>query len=229
MDMKRLWIVTLLLCGLMKGLPSPAEEVDRLLAAVNGKVITAGDVELARALYALFSLGKKEVQSSRQEELTGLIELELVRQELENFPLEQGSQSRIQTDVQDKMNDLKEAYAEIGGLPALLRRLGLKEEELVSYVRLRVFLDRFLDLRFRPFVTVSDADVAAYYRETLLPQLQKAGSAAPPLAEVSSKIKEILTEDKVTAEYTQWIENIRNHSRIEYFPVAPQSSEGRRS
>ncbi len=226
--MNCLRLATILLGVLIAAAPSPGEEVDRLLAAVNGKVITEGDVQLARALYALFSLGKKEVTASPQEELNGLIELELVRQELESFPLERGGQGPIQADVETKMSDLREAYAEIGGMPSLLRRLGLKEDELVSYVRLRVLIDRFLDLRFRPFVTVSEEEVAAYYRGTLLPQLQKAGVAAPPLAAVSSKIVQILTEDKVTREYTEWIKNIRSHSRIELFRAAPQAPGGRK-
>jgi hypothetical protein len=204
---------------------SSAQEIDRLLAAVNGRVITEGDFQMALSLNAVLTLGKGVARPSRQEVLDRLINLELTRQELENFPVEQGDRSKIQASVQATMSDLKSAYAEIGGLPAILRQLGLQEDELLSYVRLQVLADRFIDLRFGPFVSISAAEVEAYYRETLAPPLERSGSALPPLDEVAPKIKEILTKDKATAAYVEWVDNIRSHSRIEIFANTAPPSE----
>jgi hypothetical protein len=228
MCLKKTCITAVLVFWLTGAGLSSAEEIDRLLAAVNGRVITEGDLKMALALNAVLTLGKGVAQPSRQEVLDRLIYLELTRQELENFPVEQGDQSRIQASVRARMNDLKSAYAEIGGLPAILRQLGLQEDELFSYVRLQALADRFVDLRFAPFVSISAAEIEAYYRETLAPPLARSGSALPPLDEVASKIKEILTKDKATAAYVEWVDNIRSHSRIEFFANTAPPSEKKR-
>ena len=207
---------------------SSAQEIDRLLASVNGQVITEGDLKMAYALNTVLTLGKDVAMPSREEALDRLINLELTRQELENFPVEQGDQSRIQADVQEKMSDLRNAYAEIGGLATVLRQLGLQEDEIISYVRLQALVDRFIDLRFGPLVSISAEEIEAYYRETLAPLLKKSNSTLPPLEDVASKIREILAKDKATAAYVEWVGNIRSHSRIEIFAGAAPSSEKKR-
>jgi hypothetical protein len=135
-----------------------AQEIDRLLAAVNGKVITEGDLSISRSLNSLILLGRSETNPTKAQELSRLIDLELIRQEMESFPFGQVDQSSIQSEVEKQRSALMTVYAEIGGLPALLRRLGLQEDELVSYLRLRVHMTRFMDLRFRPFVTGAQGD-----------------------------------------------------------------------
>jgi hypothetical protein len=119
--------------------------------------------------------------------------------------------------VEARLQSLRDAYAGKGGLPALLHRIGLQESELVSYVRLEFSIMAFVDFRFRPFVRVAAEEIRDYYKNTLAPQLKKSGIALPPLAQVSRKIEEILTEEKNNAVLDQWIKEIRRNSRIEYF------------
>ena len=225
MCMRKTFVIAVLLFWLTGPGLSSAEEIDRLLAAVNGRVITEGDLRMAHALNAVLTLGKGVATVSRQEALDRLINLELTRQELENSPVEQGDQSRIQASARARISDLKSTYAEIGGLPSILRQLGLQEDELFSYVRLQALVDRFIDLRFGSLVSVSAEEVEAYYRETLAPLLKRSGSALPPLDEVAPKIREILTKDKATAAYIEWVGNIRSHSRIEIFANTVPGSE----
>ncbi|MGD0308235.1 MAG: hypothetical protein ABSC02_03010 [Acidobacteriota bacterium] len=151
--MRALCVAIMILCRWGFGGPLAAQEIDRLLAAVNGKVITEGDLSISRSLNSLILLGRSETNPTRAQELSRLIDLELIRQEMESFPFGQADQSSIQSEVEKQRSALMTVYAEIGGLPALLRRLGLQEDELVSYLRLRVHVTRFMDLRFRPFVT----------------------------------------------------------------------------
>jgi len=193
--------------------PLRAEEIDRLLAVVNGKVICEGDLLLARNLNAILSLGKSSALPSKKEEIDRLIDLELMRQELETFSMAPKDQSKTQTRIQE----LKNAYAEIGGLPRLLHGLGLQESELLDYLHLQDSILGFIDFRFRPFASVSEQEVQEYYKEKLVPPLRQAGAVVPPLAEVSGKIEEILKEEKVNASMNQWIQDIRRHARVEYF------------
>jgi hypothetical protein len=199
-----------------------AEEIDRLLAAVNGKIVTQGDLLLGREMNAIFSAGEGKAPPSGTEEISRLIDLELMRQELENFPVAPEEQGKIQA----RLEELRKAFAPVGGLSGLLRSHGLQESELLDYLRLQDSILRFVDFRFRPFAGVSAQAIQRYYTETLVPPLQKAGAPIPPLAEVSGKIEEILREEQVNASLNQWIQDVRSHSRIEFFLDGAEAPRG---
>jgi hypothetical protein len=199
-------------------------EIDRVLAAVNGKIITESDVKAARDLNALlvFGQGSNRTGLSVSDELSRIVDLELIRQELENFPLASEDQTKMESQIQE----LRQGYAEIGGLEIIMERLGLQEGELLSYLRVRASTLRFVDMRFRPFAGVSEAEVQTYYQEELAPPLKKAGAPVPLLAEVSEQISRLLTEQKVNATLEKWIQEMRSHARIELFPREGKSTAG---
>lgn len=209
-------IAVLIACGMGTRVCS-AQEIDHLLAAVNGRVITSLDLQITRTLNAVLVLGKNEEAQSEKEELDQLIQQELMRQEMAVYSV---SQAQVDELVEAKMEELKKAYAEIGGLPALLRQLGLEPDELKARVRTIILTDRFFTLRFGPFVTVTPEEVETYYRQKLLPDLKAKGIAIPPLTQVAGQIEALLKQDKITEAGFQWLDNIKSSSRIEYFNSA---------
>jgi hypothetical protein len=188
-------------------------EIDRLIVAVNGVAITEGDLKIARSLNAIIFYGKNTGVASRKEEIERLIDQELMRQELKNFSLS----GEEEIDVEARMQSIRDAYASIGGPSALLKRIGLQESELISYVRLESAIMRFVDFRFRPFVAVSAGEIQDYYEKRLTPQLRESKISVPPLEQVLAKIESILKEEKINAVLDQWVKDIRRNSRIEYF------------
>lgn len=193
-----------------------AEEIDRLLAAVNGKVITEGDLRLARNLNALVGFGRTTPPGSRTEEIDRMLNRELLRQELEHFPLQAEDQSR----ADQRLEELKQGYAEIGGITYILRSLGLQEAEIESYIELQVAMTRFIELRFRPFVSVTVDEIGEYYSSQVVPKLRESGSRIPPLEEVSRQIETLLMDRKVGQMMDDWVQNLRQHSEIELFDEA---------
>jgi hypothetical protein len=191
--------------------PLHAEEIGRLLAAVNGKVITDVDLNIARSLKSLALPGESVEFSSASDELERLIDLELMQQELENFSAMQADEAGIEA----RMQQYRKIHAE--KFPALLKNLGFTESELAAYLRLEASIMRFINFRFRPLVIVQEDEKEKYYREKLTPQLQKAKIEIPPLEEVSHKIEMILIEEKVSSALERWMHDIRRNSRIEYF------------
>jgi hypothetical protein len=198
-------------CGI-----SRAIEMDRLIAAVNGVAITEGDLDMARSLNAIIFFGKTQAAAGRTEEIERLIDQELMRQELKNFSMSGETESSVEA----RMQSLRDAYAAKGGLSALMKRLGLQESELISYIRLESSILRFVDFRFRPFVSVSADEIRDYYEKRLIPQLRESGIAVPLLDQVSAKIESIVKEEKINGVLDQWMKVIRRNSRIEYFDDA---------
>lgn len=206
----------LMFCVLTSGIACAAE-IDRLIAAVNGVAITEGDLSLARSLNEILSYDGNVAGTSHRDALERLIDRELMRQELSNFSVTEVEEAKIEA----RLQSLRDAFAAKGGLAALLQRVGLQESELKSYIRLELSLLKFVDFRFRPFVSVSDEEIRNYYDKRLVPQLRESKIDVPPLDQISAKIEVILREEKINAVMDQWIQEVRASSRIEYFNEAP--------
>lgn len=213
----------LLLGWLSLAPPVGAEELDRLIAAVNGRVLTLSDLELARQLNALVLFGREAGDSGVAEQVERLIDLELLRGELEIFAMDADSEA-----LEARLRELRNGYAEIGGLPALLPRIGLREEELREYLRLQVALQRFVQLRFRPFAEPAADQVGEYYRERLVPDLRRRGVEVPSLEDVFPKIEAILREEEANAALDKWLSDMRAQARIERFDPVRRGFEGDR-
>ncbi|MGA2263998.1 MAG: hypothetical protein ABSH28_21515 [Acidobacteriota bacterium] len=228
--MRKLCVITILVSCWIECVALSGQEIDRLLAAVNGKVITELDLKTARMVNAVLELGRSEATQSQKDELDRLITQELISQEMENNPISQADQAQVDEAVQAHLDDLRNAYAEIGGLPALLRQLGLEnaEDALKKRIHTLVLSEKFISLRFSPFVDVSAAEVEVYYREKLAPELKDKGLPIPPLAEKASAIEVLLKEEKKNSAWFQWLESVRSHSRIELFAKTASLSEKKR-
>ena len=71
-----------------------------------------------------------------------------------------------------------------------------------------------IDVRLRPTVQVDAAAIEAYYKNTFLPQMHKAGAPDVPLAQVSARIREILIQEKINELLNSWMQTLRKESKI---------------
>jgi len=71
-----------------------------------------------------------------------------------------------------------------------------------------------VDSRLRPNVVIDSKSIESYYNQELLPQLRQSGAEQVPLAEVTPKIKELLTQQKMNQMLVAWLQDLRSESRI---------------
>lgn len=211
--------IFIILTAILFAVPVFSEEIDGLIVAVNGKVITEGDLNLAEKMNELFLSSNNEFPRSRTEAIGKLVNRELLRQELAGFSLTPEDESKVES----RIRSLRDTHASQGGLEVFLLQLGLQESELHAYLRLEFSILKFIDFRFRPFAVVSAEEIKEYYEGKLADQLKKAKVELPPLSQVSVKIEELLREEKVNVSLDQWIGSIQRNSRIEYFNKESES------
>ena len=82
------------------------------------------------------------------------------------------------------------------------------------YLRNRLEILSFIELRFRQGIRITPEEIETYYRETLLPQYPS-GQTPPPLQQVSSRIEEILLQQRVNALFDTWLSNLRSQGQIQ--------------
>jgi hypothetical protein len=194
---------------------SSGEVIDRIVATVNNHVILQSDWEDALR-YEAFSSGRpldRLTADDRKAALDHLIDQELLREQLRSPDSQHASPEEVAQRVAEIRKQYPNGETE-AGWQTLLRSYGLHEEELKNRVAAQIDLMTLVDSRLRPAVNIDSKSIESYYQQELLPRLHQSGGQSVPLAEVSGKIKELLTQKKITQLLTAWLQNLRAGSQI---------------
>ncbi|MGA2102875.1 MAG: SurA N-terminal domain-containing protein [Candidatus Sulfotelmatobacter sp.] len=202
------------------------EVIDRIVATVNGHIILQSDWNDALRYEAVLSarpLGQFS-DEDRRAVLDRLIDQELLAEQMKSASFQHASQSDATAQVTEARKLYPEASSD-DGWQRLLDKFGLSEKALVVHVQEQMDLMRLVDAHLRPAVQIDSKSIEAYYRDKFVPQLRQSGAEDVPLADVSAKIRELLTEEKVSELMISWLQSLRSESKVS-LPGAPDSPEG---
>src|SRR5580704_11572851 len=90
----------------------------------------------------------------------------------------------------------------------------LIDQDLLARVRQQIDVMRLVEARLRPAVQIDSKSIEAYYRNQFVPKLKQSGASEVPLAEVSAKIRELLTEQKVSELLVSWLQTLRSEGQV---------------
>jgi SurA N-terminal domain len=207
------WTLALILS--VSALARAGEVLDRIVATVNSHVVLQSDWEDA-IRYEAFIAGRQPDElsgSDRKAALDRLIDQELLREQMHASDFQRATDEEVSQRVQDVRKQYPDAASE-EGWQSRLARYGLTETELKERVALQLDLLRLVDARLRPNINIDGKSIESYYNQELLPQLRQAGAKDVALADVSGKIKELLTQQKVNQLLVAWLQNLRSGSAI---------------
>src|SRR5579872_1625681 len=225
--MKRKWSVLICIIAMAIALPARAGDIlDRIVATVNNHIILQSEWQEA-VRYEAFLSGRPLDQvgaADRKAALDRLIDQDLLREQMRSsdFPHASGEA------VEKRLLEIRKQYGDTeneSAWKAALLRYGLTEDELRRRVALQQDLLGLVDARLRPNVIIDSKSIESYYNQELLPQLRQSGDQQVPLAEVTPKIKELLTQQKMNQMLVAWLHDLRTGSRIST-EAEPQESEG---
>jgi hypothetical protein len=208
--------LTCIILLLAIALPARAGDVlDRIVATVNNHIILQSEWQDA-VRYEAFVAGRALDQlqpGDRKAALDRLIDQELLREQMRSSGFPHASNEDVEKRVQEIRKQYPGAETE-AGWQAALARYRLTENELKKRVSLQVDLMGLVDSRLRPNVVIDSKSIESYYNQELLPQLRQSGAQQVPLAEVTPKIKELLTQQKMNQMLIAWLQDLRSGSRI---------------
>jgi len=198
-----------------------AEIIDRIAVTLDNQVITASEIALEIRLTAFLNGDPLDFSvAARRKAANRLIEQKLVRKEIQvgryvsPSPQEVGPMLK---GVQAQRFHGEEEYRQA------LAKYGITEDELKTHLLWQLTLLRFIDLRFRPGVVVSDAQIQAYFdanRDKL--ESQPGHSKKLTLDDVRSDIREILMAQGADKQLDEWLAEARKRARIEFHQEAFQ-------
>ncbi|HXM22878.1 MAG TPA: SurA N-terminal domain-containing protein [Terriglobales bacterium] len=206
-------------------LPAGAGDVlDRVVATVNNQIILQSEWQDA-VRYEAFVGGRSLDQlqaGDRKAALDHMIDQELLREQMRSSGFPHASSEEVEKSIQEIRKHYAGAENE-AVWQAALGRYVLTENELKRRVALQVDVMGLVDARLRPNVVIDSKSIESYYNQELLPQLRQSGAGQVPLAEVTPKIKELLTQQKMNRMLVAWLQDLRSGSEISTQTGAPDS------
>lgn len=154
-----------------------------------------------------------------------LIDQELLAEQMKSALFQHASEAEAAATVADA----RKRYPEAGtaeGWQAVLAKFQLKETDVLAHVQQQIDMMRLCDAHLRPAVQIDSKSIEAYYREKFVPQLKESGAGDVPLADVSGKIRELLTQEKVNELLVSWLQTLRSESKVSMPGVATPAPEG---
>lgn len=205
--------------------------LDRVVAVVNHHAILQSDIDDEIRLSVIDPNQVGQGTLTRPRALEQLISRSLVEQQIR----EQDAQAALPTtpQVNERVAELRRQLpacvhqncASDQGWKDFLASHGLTPARVNTYIRYRMEILRFIELRFRAGVRISQLEIEAYYRDTLLPQYRP-GEPVPPLDQVAPRIEEILLEQQVNVVFDQWLSNLRKQGDVEILDPTLEAESG---
>jgi hypothetical protein len=171
--------------------PGDAEVVERVLAVVDRRPVLLTEVRTMGALKGV----------SDATALEALIDEMLMYAEARRYPQAQPT------------------AAEEAAALASLRRLpgnALPEPDLARVARRQATILKYVGLRFRPLLHVSDEAVRQAFDTQFAGQ-----SGAPPFAEIAARIRDQLADQELDARIEEWARQLRSAADINYVAAEP--------
>jgi peptidyl-prolyl cis-trans isomerase SurA len=206
--------------------PASAEVIDRIIATVNGRVILQSDWDEALCYEALLTnhTPAQFTDDDRRAVLDRLIDQELLREQMKSADFPHATEAEAAARVAEARKQYPQA-ASREAWQALLAKYHLTENDLLAHVRQQIDVMRLVDARLRPAVEIDSKSIEAYYRDQFVPKLKQSGASEVPLAEVSAKIRELLTEQKVSELLVSWLQNLRSEGQVRIPGVTPSAND----
>jgi hypothetical protein len=204
---------------------SRAQVLDRVVAAIDDRVITQSEWEEQARFEALLDGNSPAQIRFDDSSLERLIDNALIADHLQSLKADGASSTEVKQQEAEIRKQLN--VADDRAWTALLQRYGFSAEEFERKLAQQVNTLQLLDLRFRPDIQVSDRRVEQYYLHTFLPKLQMQGVPAdkiPPLKDVQEKIRQIIIEERMNDVMQTWLASVRSQSKIRKFLTTPASN-----
>ncbi len=203
--------------------PAPQEavsgvELDRVIAVVNDDVILESDVDQERRLIAFQPFRDASRGFGREQIIERLINRALILRQAQLQPEGEVTDKQVEeqlTALRKAIPACKEYHCETdAGWSRFVTDQGFTMPELKKLWRERMEVLRFIELRFRSGIQITNDEIREYYEKTLLPQYAKQGSVAPKMETIADRIQEILLQQRVSNLLGDWLKSLRAQGTV---------------
>jgi peptidyl-prolyl cis-trans isomerase SurA len=192
--------------------------IDRVVAVVNGDLILESDVDEEARFEEIQPYRTTDENRSRELTVRRLIDRLLILQQADLEPETAVSDKELDAQLMTLRKDIPECRQyhcdTDAGWEKYIKAHGFTIEEFRKRWRERMELLRFIEVRFRNGIRISDDDIKNYYERTMLPEYAERHVAPPKLETISPRIEEVLLQQQVGNLLRDWLTSLRAQGRV---------------
>jgi hypothetical protein len=179
--------------------------IDRIAIIVGNSIVKDSDIDRDLRVTAFLNGQPLDLgDAARKKAADRLIDQVFIRREIR---IGDYATATLQ-EADQQLDDLKkQRFKTNAAFEESIRRYGLMELDLRTQFQWQLTVLRFIDVRFKPAVLVTDDEVAAYYH---------AHPSKASLDDMRDKIRDILTGERVNKLFFAWLDEQRKDVKIRF-------------
>jgi hypothetical protein len=179
--------------------------IDRIAIIVGNSIVKDSDIDRDLRVTAFLNGQPLDLGDAARKKAAGrLIDQVFIRREIR---IGDYATATLQ-EADQQLGDLKkQRFKTDAAFEQSLRRYGLTELDLRTLFQWQLTVLRFIDVRFKAAVLVTDDEVAAYYH---------AHPSKASLDDMRDKIRDILTGERVNKLFFAWLDEQRKDVKIRF-------------
>ena len=186
--------------------------LDRVIAIVNDDLILGSDVD-AEKRFAAFQPFSEPKPTSESDLVNRLIDRRLILQQMVLQPGAPITDDEVNLELATLRKAIPKCASDQceteAGWQRYVADQGFTMDELRDRWRERMEVLRFIEERFRMGIRISQAEIDAYYKTTMLPAYAKESAKPPVEATIADRIQEILLQQRVDKLLDDWLTSLR--------------------
>ena len=197
----------------------PGNEIDRVVAIVNGQIVLDSDVQEEHRFEAIQPYPQTVgTQSTRESEIERLVNRSLILQQARLQSQDTITDADVDKEIANLRSTLpgcKPDFCENdAGWAKYLASKDFTVAEFRTRWKQRMEVLAFIQERFGAGTSVSEGQVREFYQNTMLPAYKKAGTKPAPFTSVEPRIREVLQQQQVSSLLRDWLQSLRAQGSI---------------
>ncbi len=194
--------------------------LDRMVAVVNSDAVLESDIDEERRFAAFQppASGTSNEGFSRERAVERLINRDLILEQARLQPQPPITDEEVDQQLEQLRKDSPKCRAyhceTEAGWAKFVADQGFTMQELRARWRQRMEALRFIEIRFRSGIQISNAEIQDYYDKTLLPEYAQQKVRPAKLADVSDRIREVLLQQQVSNLLGDWLKSLRAQGSV---------------
>jgi hypothetical protein len=185
------------------------EVVDRIVARVENDIILLSDVRELEEYQELVN-GKSESESAIVDRL---IDQWIVRSEaqLSRFPEPKSEE------IDREVARVVKSFASPEEYEARKNQSRLNDAEVRKIVTAQLYLNSYLDSRFRPSAQIDEKAIEDFYQNAVVPRAKARGQEPPTLDASRDIIQDALVQSDIDEQAARWLKESRDRLHVQKF------------
>jgi hypothetical protein len=206
-----------LTCFMLLCFVGSAVIIDRIAIVVENRIVKESDIKRDIRVTSFLNSEIPDLSlPSEKKAASRLIDQVFIRREIElgDYPAATLQQADRQL---EKLKE--ERFRTEAAFEQALRRYDLTSLDLRTQFQWQLTVLRFIDVRFKPAVLITDDEIERYYRDHAA-ALRREYPSKSSLDDLRTDIRDILTNEKVNQQFFAWLDGQRKGTKVQFLEAS---------